>query len=50
MVEGGAEIGCRQRRDCGEQVVREFAADHGADLDDLLDRGEAIEPGHEGVT
>ena len=38
-----------RRRDRGEQLVGELAADHGADLGDLLDRGEAVEAGHQRV-
>ena len=49
LVEGRAELGFGQGRDRGKQFVAELATDHGADLRDLLDRGEAVEPGHQRV-
>ena len=52
---GGAQLAQRalqlvlgQLGDRGEQLVREFATDHGGDLRDLLDRTEAIQAGGQG--
>ena len=49
LVEGGAQLVLGPVGDRGEQLVGELAADHGADLGHLLDRREAIEPGHQRV-
>jgi hypothetical protein len=43
LVERGLELRLGPVGDCGEQRVRELPANRGADLGDLLHRGEAIE-------
>jgi hypothetical protein len=43
------ELGRRQRHHRGDKLVRGLAADAGRDLGDLLDRGQAVEPGRERV-
>ena len=45
LVERGLELRLRPVGDCGEERVRELAADRGGSLGDLLDRGEAVEAG-----
>jgi hypothetical protein len=42
LVEGGLQLRLRPVGDRGEQRVRELPANRGADLGDLLDRGQAI--------
>ena len=47
LVEGVAQFVGGHRRDRGEYLVAELAADHGADLRHLLDRREAVEARHQ---
>ena len=47
LVEPAFQLLLRPVGDCGEQLVGELAADHGADLGELLDRGQPVEPRHQ---
>jgi hypothetical protein len=49
LVEPALQLLLRPVSDRGEQLVRELAADHGADLGKLLDRGQPVEPRHQRI-
>ena len=49
LRQGVIELGLRHRRDRGDQLVAEFAANRRPDLGDLLHRHEPIQPRHQRV-
>jgi hypothetical protein len=49
LIEGGLQFRVRAVGHRSEQRMGELAADRGADLRDLLDRGEAVEAGEQRV-
>ena len=49
LVEGGMQLRLGSVVDRGEQRMRELTAERGADLRDLLDRGEAVETGKQRI-
>ena len=48
-VERGLQLRIGPAGDRGEQHIRKLAPERGADLRDLLDRREAVEPGEQRV-
>jgi hypothetical protein len=49
LVEGDVEFRLGPAGDRGEQRIGELATDRGADLGDLLNRGEMVEPGEQRI-
>jgi hypothetical protein len=49
LIEPAFQLLLRPVGDCGDELVGELAADHGADLGEFLDRGQPVEARHQRI-